>query len=63
METIVCPLCYERILILPDPRAMDKAIDNHVEKRRRGHAGIPKGVLADVLAQIVIGALTIDPWR
>jgi len=27
---IVCPKCKERILLVPDLRAMTKAIDNHV---------------------------------
>ena len=58
MQTIRCRYCNEEILVLPDAKAMDRAIDRHAETK---HKLADRENVADELTIQVLDALTIDP--
>jgi hypothetical protein len=60
MPTIRC-VCGTRILVVPDLKAMNRAIKNHVAEHKQAYYGLVLGYLEDFLtAQILITASKIN---
>jgi hypothetical protein len=61
LKTVKCPYCGEELLVVPDVRAMDRAIDTHARHPIPDHDLLSRGVIASGIAALVIDAITIDP--
>ena len=60
MPTISC-LCGMRILVVPDLRAMNRAIKNHVAEHKQADYGLVPDSLKEFLTeQILIGACKMN---
>lgn len=55
MIVIRCPECQEKILLIPDERAMGKAIHDHVKK----HLGLSKQHQKDLELEIIVQCCSV----
>lgn len=68
MKTITCPFCAKKsvkskIAVLPDMKAMDKAIEDHTSMHIPNKNCLIHNRVANALAARVIQAITIDPLK
>lgn len=62
MQLIQCPFCGEELLLVPDPKAMDKANDRHaaLKPKPKGHVGVSEADIVNTLARLEIEAITLN---
>ena len=56
-QTIICPVCKQSILILPNLQAMNRAINDHANKQHEGRTSLRKTMIVNSLTQQLLVAV------